>query len=468
MKLYKLNLQHVVFFTFILGVILAGWRYLPIGLTNPERYFDPLADRKLQQDEIGQLENVSEEYMLLTFTGDLFPQWDREIRHMWKYGIAFTSYGLPSAMMINPEDKAVLGHTMSSMIQKMKSRMVWGDFTEWGHGSDPISFQNVMYKGHLNLMYGLYQLTTGDHRYAREFTWLTNQIVAEMRLHHNGHFDGSACEPDAWFVECNAIGILSLYVYDRLYGTDYTENESSWTLDFIEKRMTDPETGLFYRVYHPEHDIVDKTLIAYNTAWTLTFLRAVRPEWADRLYPVWKDTFVHEYGPYAFVDGKKDGSPSDPNAHMFGMWLSKEMGDVDLYGKLRNVTDQLIGLKKAEMPKVGLAYDSDLMMTGSILATKLHMGWLEIFDYDWGDAGKGEVPDVSDMVWTDLLAVEVYGLDPEKQLYNRVEGRNCPNCLTGDSKVKDLPQCSLDAGESAITGQGKVKHSCALSVGSEE
>ena len=72
------------------------------------------------------------------------------------------------------------------MIQKMKSRLVWGDYTEMGFGEDPISFQNSMYKGHLNLMYGLYQLTTGDLRYAREYTWLTNQIVEEMRLHHRG------------------------------------------------------------------------------------------------------------------------------------------------------------------------------------------------------------------------------------------------------------------------------------------
>jgi hypothetical protein len=414
------------------GLVYAGVRFLPFGLTDAERYFDPPAARQLQEDEAGQLTDVLNEYRRLSASGDLFEGWNRERRLFWKYTIAFSSYGLPSAMRIVPEQRPQLEHLLSLMIQKMKSRLVWGDFTEMGFGQDPISFQNIMYKGHLNLMYGLYQLTTGDLRYAREYTWLTNQIVEEMRLHHRGIYEGTTCEPDHWFVECNVIGMLSLHVYDQLFGTAYRENEIAWTLDFIEKRMIDPETGLFYRQYHPSHDVVDTRLLGYNNAWIITFLHPIVPEWSERLYPVWKDVFVSELGPYATVDGEKDGA-SDPVALVFGMWAAKEMGDVDLYRKLRNTTDKLGRLTRD--PATGaMTYESEdgLLVNGVILATKLHEGWNAVLGHDWGHPLPVAVPDVSDMQWTDLLPAEVYDLDPERPLPEPVEGRDCPNCLWGD------------------------------------
>lgn len=410
----------------------AGARYLPFGLPDAQRYFDPPGERRLQPDELGQLTDVLNEYRTLSSTGDLFPGWNREQRLAWKYTIAFSSYGLPSAMLIAPERRPMLGQLFFMMIQKMKSRLVWGDYTELGFGEDPISFQNIMYKGHLNLMFGLYQLTTGDTRYAREYTWLTNQIVDEMRLHHRGVYEGTTCEPDHWFVECNTIGMLSLHVYDRLFGTHYTENEVAWTLDFIQERMTDPETGLFYRQYHPSHDVVDTRLLGYNNAWIITFLRPIRPEWSERLYPVWKRVFVHEFGPYASVDGERGGT-SDPIAHVFGMWAAKEMGDVDLYRKLRNASDQLGGLK-SDPATGGMSYaDEDgVLMNGVTLATKFHVGWQTLLTHDWGQTAPATVPDVSDMAWTDVLPVDLYDLDPARPLPRPVKGRACPNCLWGD------------------------------------
>jgi hypothetical protein len=228
------------------------------------------------------------------------------------------------------------------------------------------------------------------------------------------------------------IGMLSLHVYDRLFGTSYVENEVAWTLDFIERRMVDPETGLFYRQYHPSHDVVDTRLLGYNNAWIITFLRPIRPEWSERLYPVWKQVFVRELGPYASVDGEKDGSP-DEIAHVFGMWAAKEMGDVELYGKLRNATDKLTGLER-DPATGGMTYDSEdaRLVNGVILASKLHAGWNAVLGHDWGHVRPVAVPDVSSMAWTDLLPAEVYDLDPARPLPEPVPGRDCPNCFWGD------------------------------------
>lgn len=114
-------------------------------------------------------------------------------------------------------------YSMALMIEKMKPKKVWQVFVDFGFGADPIIYQNIMYKGHLNLMYGLYQLMSGDERYAREYTWLTDQIVKEMREHHKaGIYEGAACEPNLYFAQCNSIGLLSLHIFDKLYGTKYT------------------------------------------------------------------------------------------------------------------------------------------------------------------------------------------------------------------------------------------------------
>ena len=47
------------------ALVYAGVRYLPFGLTDPERYFDPPETRRLQPDEAGQLKDVLDEYRVL-------------------------------------------------------------------------------------------------------------------------------------------------------------------------------------------------------------------------------------------------------------------------------------------------------------------------------------------------------------------------------------------------------------------
>lgn len=439
----------------LIVVIGLGWgalKFLPLGLTDAERYFDPVGERTLQSDEIGQLRSTMNEYQTLANSADQFEHWNEERRLFWKYTIAFSSYGLPSAMLIEPENQDQLKALMDTMIWKMKSRKVWGDFTEFGFGVDPISYQNIMYKGHLNLMYGLYQLTTGDTRYAREYTWLTGQIVKEMRLHHQGHYEGSTCEPNAWFVECNVIGLMSLHIYDKLYGTAYTDNEVQWTIDFILERMRDPQTGLFYRLYQPNHDVVDKRLLGYPNAWDLTFLHPLMPELTEQLYPVWKENFVSQIGPYATVDGELGGTP-DPIAHVFGLWAAKEFGDIDLYNKLRNTTDHFAELKKDPATGAMIYKGPDgMILNGVVLATKFHVGWKTVLDHDWGHQAPLPIPDTSDMKWTDLVPTKVYALNPNAPLPEGSEARACPLCYWGDYHppgIDDVPDSDVPAVESA-------------------
>jgi Linalool dehydratase/isomerase len=433
----------------VLLALAAGVYYtLPIGLPASDNYFVAPPQRQLQPDEIGQLKAADRDYFVLANSGDDFAGWNTERQSFWKYSIAFASYGLPSAMIIDPDNHETYKVMMDTMIWKMKSRKVWGDFTDRGFGPDPITMQNIMYKGHLNLMYGLYQLATGDMRYAREYTWLTQQIAHEMQMHHEGRYEGVTCEPNAWFVECNTIGMLSLHVYDILYGTRYTENEVQWSLDFIMNKMRDPDSGLFYTAYLPYHDNYRTDIRGYPNAWILTFLHPFLPEEMEQLYPVFKAQLVTSLGPYAAVKYELGGRPEEV-AHLFGLWASKEFGDTELFGKLRNTTDKLGGLGY-DTATGGLAYDhrDNDMLNAGVVAAKMHLGWRRVLDHPWPHEQQPyPIPNVEGMSWVDLLPMRIYSADRDNGPLpaDSLDKRPCPNCYWGDYRSVRMEK--LQAGE---------------------
>jgi len=393
----------------LIGAI-AAYFVLPHGHAPAEAYFAPAGERMVQKDEIGQFNYVYQTYEHLSFTGDEFKDWDTNDQLLWRYGIAFGAYAMPSIAMISPEHapRAIL--CLQHMIDKMKSKKVWGDWTEYGLSDDPISEGNIMYKGHLNLMYGLYQLVSGDERYSTEFNWLTEKIVAEMRKHHaEGKHEGADCEPGRYFAQCNSISLLSLKVYDQLYGTTYGELEARWTIDFIKEKMTDEEFGFYLKMYQSDLRFCNPMLSGYTNAWTMAFLRPFEPEYNNSLYPVWKKHFTKSIGPYAYVKEDPEAGPS-PLATMTGMMAAKEFGDVQLWRKLRNSIDRNI-YQKGDSYQYLYKEVNNPIYNGPLLWTKVHVGWQQILAHNWAGNRLYEKPEVADLAWTDILPQELYLID---------------------------------------------------------
>ncbi|MFT6408913.1 MAG: hypothetical protein ACJAQ6_002335 [Arenicella sp.] len=443
-----------------LGLAWGAFKILPFGLPPVEAYFAPIEQRKLQEDEIGQIISVEETFFGLSLSGDDFKGWDTSRRDFWKYSIAFSAYGIPSLIMIDPENKQRYQALMDAMIWKMKSKRVWSDFTERGFGADPITVQNIMYKGHLNLMYGLYHLSTGDLRYAREHAWLTEQIAKEMRLHHNGKYEGVTCEPNAWFVECNAIGMLSLHVFDKLYGTKYTENEIQWSLNFIMNRMRDPDTGLFYRAYLPNHDLIKKELRGYTNAWILSFLKPFAAQQMEQIYPSFKTHLVESIGPYAAVLNYTNGEP-DQVAQIFGLWAAKEHNDQALFEKLRNVVDKFGGLQPLGQNN-GMVYDdpNSVLINGVVLASKVHLGWDAVLAHPWpASQAQTAIADTQELEWKDILPQQAFAMGSNTTIAEQSVGRACPSCFWGDyksirmKKIEELKRCSVERNVSCSLDQ---------------
>ena len=397
---------------FILGIIflITFYSIYPFGLPNANRYFDPIDKRALQKDEIGQFNYVYNTYELMDITGDEFIGWDTSEHLRWRYGIAFASYAMPSIAIISKEHADRAKHAMYLMIKKMKSPKVWGDWISYGMGDDPISEGNVMYKGHLNLMYALYQLMTGDEEFSQEFTWLTNRIIDEMRRHHfEGKHEGADCEPGRYFAQCNSISLLSLKIYDKLYGTNYSEVEASWTINFIKQKMIDKKSGYYLKMYNTKRQFCNPQLSGYTNAWTMTFLRVYEQKYNEDLYFLWKDDFTKQIGPFAYVKEDLEAGPS-PLAHLTGLLAAKEFGDVNLFRKLRNSIDREL-YQKADAYHYLYSNINTPIYNGPILWTKVHVGWKKVLEYDWGYTKNFNIPNIDNMQWTDVLDTKLLLMD---------------------------------------------------------
>jgi len=397
---------------FIVGIIflLVFYSFYPFGLPNAKRYFDPIGQRTLQKDEIGQFNYVYNTYELMDITGDEFIGWDTSEHLRWRYGIAFSSYAMPSIAMISQKHADRAKHAMYLMIKKMKSPKVWGDWISYGMGDDPISEGNVMYKGHLNLMYGLYQLMTGNEEFSREFTWLTSRIIDEMRRHHiEGKHEGADCEPGRYFAQCNSISLLSLKIYDKLYGTNYSDVEASWTINFIKQKMTDQNNGFYLKMYNTKHQFCNPQLSGYTNAWTMTFLRVYEQKYNEDLYSVWKENFTQELGPFAYVKEDLEAGAS-PLAHLTGLLAAKEFEDISLFRKLRNSIDRKL-YQKDDLNHYLYSNINNPIYNGPILWTKVHVGWKKVLEHDWGYTNNFIIPNIDNMQWTDVLDTKLFIMD---------------------------------------------------------
>ena len=393
----------------IICLISLVYFFWPLGLPSSESYFVNLPERTLLEDETGQWSYLRNLYSEMDASGDSFNGWDEDQQIFWKYAIAFAAYGLPSLILIEPERKESTIYYLAVMIKKMKAKKVWKEWQDFGFGKDPICKQNIMYKGHLNLMYGLYQMVSGRQDFAKEFSYLTKLMVKELdEIHAEKKYEGIACEPNRYFVHCNAVALMSLFIHDKVYGSTYLEDYGRRVISFMQNRMADPETGLYWKIYHPSHDTVEKYPSAYTNAWAMVMLRYFDPDYHEKLYQVWKKTFAHEYLNYAYISETPTGGPSRL-ASLFGLWAAKEFADQQLFIKLRNSFDRFGGLTWEQEEDV-YRYEriDNTLANGMILAFKVHLGWKTIIEHPW-KTHFTPTPSTEGMTWLDILSDEIHG-----------------------------------------------------------
>jgi len=374
----------VVVVLVILGAGVFGFRrwILPHPETAAESYFQQYEAHELTPDVEMQLRGIQGHFLNSLVTD--FRMYEDMPPVMYRYPIAFTSYALASIAKIDPSYKTFSSHYMDKLLQKMKQKVVWEDWIKAGFGPDPVAKHNIMYRGHLNLMYGLYQLTSGDTKYEEEYKAFSKALYEEMKQNEKEtRFRGMPCQPDDYYVHCNSIGMYSLAVYDTLYkDTNYSELIGPW-LEWLKKRMVEPEHGVFRRSYHLEHDYAEELVSGYATGWSIAFLMALDPEFARLLYPQFKKTFIRKRlgGLYYYASELPGGRPDDL-ATLCALYAARAMNDAELLGGLVNSLDKIGGKKIEGEMLVFEKFPSPIW--GMILFGKVNIGLEEfIAKKDW-------------------------------------------------------------------------------------
>lgn len=364
-------------------------------LTPTVEYFAQRETGKVTHDVAAQIKYLFYEDFEapLYHPGGYFEPWKGIPDRFIRYSLAFTSYALANVALIDPSLRPLAAHGIDFAIRKMKHKRIWQDWQEDGFGKqdvehatleDAVAKGNIMYKGHLNTMYGLFQLLSKDTRYQEEHKRLTKNIVDELEANP---YAGIVCEPDNYFPQCNTVTYLSLFLYDRLHGTSYGEKHTKVWTEWLEKHLVDPQTGTLYLSYHPSLQSVKPYISAYTTAWSLVFIHGMDPAFAEKHYPDFKRTFlrISPDGRKAYVRETNDTEDQDSLASCFALLLAKEMGDIETFDRLMNYLEEQA---KPKFVNSQLVYENktNFLLPELLLWAKVHVGTRALIEADWPGA----------------------------------------------------------------------------------
>lgn len=272
-----------------------------------------------------------------------------------------------------------------------------GSFDEWTRlefGKDPVTTKNVMYKGHLNLVYGLYRLLTGSDEYDAEYHNMMNIIATESIRNARDHgFYGIECELDQYFPPCNSIALNSEKVYDLNFGTNYEEEIARPVADFIDRKMTDKDTGFTFYRYHPIHDYAEPYIMC-DQAWTLSMLHYFNKENCEKGFASAKREL------YADLKGGKEcymkasryamGLSTDYEQSTMGLYgplMSREFGDKAFYEKVTRFFNDMYDASYCPNCRIvrypGADPTVETHMEGYFFLGSVHLGFDKVYSFDW-------------------------------------------------------------------------------------
>jgi hypothetical protein len=275
----------------------------------------------------------------------------------YRYQLAFLGYGLCSVVAGEPKLRAEGRAIFTRFLQKMEHPTTLAYWKALGYGGDGLTSNNVMYRGHLNLMYALAHDRFGQTCFDDHFHALSRKLFDEIVDQHP-----ICCEPDQLFIQCNSVAVLSLYLHDRAFGTSYA-TVGKRLLAWAREHMPLAGTTLLREDYCPSTGTSSARRAGYANAWAITFLAAVPglEEDAARMYADWRRTFVEPLP----LPGTVWGAPVNETlsleemlsstllATTFGLLAARAEGDEVLHQQLDRtvaVLDRVVGVCEGRLP----------------------------------------------------------------------------------------------------------------------
>jgi len=256
----------------------------------------------------------------------------------YRYQLAFLGYGLCSVVAGDPALRTEGRAIFTRLLEKMEHPTTLAYWKTLGYGEDGGTGKNVMYRGHLNLMYALAHDRFGETRFDERFHVLSRTLFDEISGQRP-----ICCEPDHLFVQCNAVTVLSLALHDRAFASGYAA-AGKRLLAWAREHMRLAGTSLVREDYRPSTGKSSARQAGYANAWTIAFLAPVPgiEDDADVMYADWRRTFVEP----SLLPGAVKGAPGSEQlstmevlsssllATTFGLLASREEGDERLHHRL--------------------------------------------------------------------------------------------------------------------------------------
>jgi hypothetical protein len=263
----------------------------------------------------------------------------------YRYQLAFLAYGLCSVVQRDPALRSEGRSLFTRLLEKMEHPTTRAYWKALGFEGDGVPGENVMYRGHLNLMYALAHDRFGETRFDDRFHALSLALFDEL-----GGERPICCEPDHLFVQCNAVAVLSLSLHDRAFDTSYA-SVGRKLLAWARARMPLQGTALVREDFRPSTGKSSTRRAGCANAWALAFLAPVPGLENDAcaIYADWRRTFVEPLPLPGTVNGApaneafpiEDAFASTLLATTFGLLAAREMGDERLHHRLERTVSAL-------------------------------------------------------------------------------------------------------------------------------
>lgn len=263
----------------------------------------------------------------------------------YRYQLAFLAYGLCSLVEGEPGLHEEGRTIFARLVEKMEHPTTLRYWKALGFGGNGAKSENVMYRGHLNLMYALAHDRFGETGFDERFHELSQAMFQELSAKRP-----ICCEPDHLFIQCNAVTVLSLYLHDRAFGTEYA-SAGKRLLTWARTHMPLEGTTLVRENYRPSTGKSSAWRAGCANAWTISFLAPVPglQDDAFAMYTDWRRTFVEP----SLLPGTVKGAPqseelplqemitSELLATTFGLLAAREAGDEQLHQRLEATVSKL-------------------------------------------------------------------------------------------------------------------------------
>lgn len=221
-----------------------------------------------------------------------------------RYQVSDVAYATAVVAQRTPAYTEIYNKILKSAAGRMLLEKVWKyskriyPKNETNEGSDPLSWKNIMYSGHLSKTMALHQLISGDMTYS-DNSWdfvngkykTTYNLTGVMYAMYNqmlppggsppawgDWYDGGGvpCEPFGIFLLCNNFPHNAFQIHDGIHGTNFKNADYRWQNTVSGHCVNKPLiTASYFKVIYmlASRGWIPDTPIEGGDHWTLAWIR---------------------------------------------------------------------------------------------------------------------------------------------------------------------------------------------------